>query len=858
MMRFTPFSQKVFKNSLIAAAFMLTGFELSAQPWMNDSLKNFYDIQRSFNEYWEGREIEKGKGWKQFKRWEYFWEQRVAPTGEFPNPMQLLMERPVLLGSKGGDRLLGGMQSNPWKPLGPSQSKGGGSGIGRANCIVTHPVDPNIIWIGTAAGGAWKSPDGGKTWSTATDLLPTLGVTDIGIDPKNPDIMYLATGDGDNHSVATAYSVGLLKSTDGGKTWNTTGLNFNTSQMVTMSRMLIHPDSTNVLIVAGSNGIFRSNDGGETWVKPLVGTFKDIEFKPNDPSVVYAGRSNGAFFRSEDNGQSWTLIKTGLPTSNAGRIALGVSPDDPSIVYALFANSSNAGFLGLYVSYDSGETWEMASNTPNILHSSLEGKSTGGQGWYDLALAVSQHDASVVYVGGVNIWRSRDIGETWERVTTWWDDKSTVDVVHADHHSLYFVPNTTKLYVANDGGIFSSNNGTEWEWLGNGLQITQFYRLGTSVTNSNKVIAGAQDNGTKLFDGSSWADVYGGDGMEASIDPTNENIIYACSQYGGLGKSVDGGKSFLDVHPPDAGKGGWIMPYTLNPKNPASLFVGYSNVWKSSNRGVQWTKISNFTGNATLNILKVAPSDSNTIYASTGYSVLRRTVNGGTDWTGVALPAQTAMTSLEIHPTNPLKIWATFSGYAAGKKVYTSSDGGSTWINLSGNLPNIPANTIVYQLNSPDRLYVGTDVGVYHIDSTLSAWDSFNRDLPNVIISELEIQYSSGKLRAATFGRGLWEADIILGTVGINVENTISKSDVVVMPNPAQNHISIECPAQNFEKVVLKLVDMTGKELLKTEMTAGADLLKGSLELHSVPNGTYLLNIQTSLKTYSVKVSVNR
>lgn len=761
MTTFFRFPAKVFKTCILAFVLLSIGAPLFAQSWVDTAgtSTNFYSIQRSFNEYWKDRPIEKGRGYKQFKRWEWFWEQRVAPTGEFPNPMQLLMERPVLKdGDKKVDRVLGTAITNPWSSVGPSQSTGGYSGIGRINCITVNPTNSNVIWAGTASGGLWKSTNAGSTWSTVTDLLPTLGVGDVAIDPSNTNTMYLATGDGDHF---TAYSVGVLKSTDGGTTWNTTGLNYNTTQTVRMSRILINPTTPNTLIVAASNGIYRSTNGGTNWTQAIAGDFKDIEFKPGDPSILYAGKSNGAIYRSTNSGANWTLITNGLPTANAGRVALAVSIQDPTVVYALFAHSSTSGYLGLYVSTDSGLTWTLSSNTPNILDGSAAGTDTGGQGWYDLALAVSPTDAGEVYVGGMCVWRSQDFGASWTKLTHWYNMNGFA-TVHADQHCLYY-PEGSRLYLGNDGGIYSSvNSGTTWSWIGNGIRNTQFYRLGGSATNGNKIIGGAQDNGSKLYNGTTWTDVYGGDGMEGVIDPTNENILYATSQNGSLGKSVNGGTNFTTISPIATG-GAWITPYMLNPQNPQTIYAGYVNVWKSLNRGSTWSQISSFSGSSSLNILKVAPSDSNTIYVSTGSGNIKRTTNGGGAWTTVNLPISNTLTSIAIHPTNPQKIWATFSGYSAGNKVYVSTNGGTNWTNISGTLPNIPANCIVYQNNSPERLYIGTDVGVYYIDQTLTDWSDYNQSLPNVIIDELEIQYTVGKIRAATYGRGMWEASIITG-----------------------------------------------------------------------------------------------
>ncbi|HCV42028.1 MAG TPA: glycosyl hydrolase, partial [Bacteroidetes bacterium] len=392
-------------RSVIAISILLSlAPRLRAQPWIDglpsNGGANFYDIQRSFNQYWEGKDHkEKGKGWKPFKRWEWFWEPRVYPRGEFPNPMQLYNEYEKVATVRGKTSTVNG---GNWTELGPSSSSGGYHGVGRINCVRPDPTNPTILWAGSPAGGLWKSTNSGTTWSTLTDELPTLGVTDIAIDPTNTSIMYIGTGDGD---AGDTYGVGVLKSTNGGITWNTTGLNWTTSQGRTISRLVMHPSNPSILLAAGS-GIYMTTNGGTTWTQTQSSTHKDLEFKPGNPSIVYASTSTGGIRRSTDGGNTWTTLSSGLPTSGVGRVALGVSPANAEYVYALFANNSNSGFYGLYRSTDSGVSWSLMSSTPNLLGWNSDGSDAGGQGWYDLAIAVSQTDANTIYTGGVNNWKS--------------------------------------------------------------------------------------------------------------------------------------------------------------------------------------------------------------------------------------------------------------------------------------------------------------------------------------------------------------------------------------------------------------------------------------------------------------------
>ncbi len=746
--------------ALVAFLAVLFSKQAGAQPWMDavpDGDKdNFYAIQAAFTNYWAERDSkEKGKGWKAFKRWEWFWEQRVYPSGEFPSAGHLFNESQKVWERRQSIPPPGSRAAN-WTDIGPFSSPGGYAGLGRLNCVRTNPTDPTEIWVGSAGGGLWKSTDNGVTWATSTDEIPTLGVTDIAFDPVDPTIMYIATGDGD---ASDTYSVGVLKSTDAGTTWQTTGLNWATSQSLLLSRLLIRPDDPNTLIAAGS-GIHTTTDGGVTWVQTNSARIHDLEFKPGSPNVVYASGNTSNALRSTDGGNTWTAMTNGFPTSGR-RVALAVTPANAEYVYALVSNASS-GFLGLYRSTNGGDVWTLRSNSPNLMGWEANGSDGGGQGWYDLAIAASQLNAEEIYTGGVNVWKSTTGGSSWTISTMWYSVGGGIENIHADQHDLYYVPGTNTLYSGNDGGIYRTTDGGEdWVWLGTGLRITQFYRFGNSQTDADRVIAGAQDNGTKSVNGAVWSDHIGGDGMESLIDYSDENIMYGTLYYGDIFRSMNGGVSWTPATGGITESGGWITPYVIDPEDPLTLYGGYSHVWKTTNRGVSWSIISNFTGGS-LSILDVAPSNSDVLYGGTSSVIYRTTDGGASNWTAITRPAGAGtITDLAIHQNDPDHIWVTSSGYTAGQKVYESFDAGATWTNVSTTLPNVPVNCIVYQNNSPDRVYVGTDIGVWYRDLTNPDWIEYNEGLANVEVTELEMQYSTNKLRAATYGRGIWESDAV-------------------------------------------------------------------------------------------------
>ncbi|GAB1373010.1 hypothetical protein MASR1M45_30740 [Candidatus Kapaibacterium sp.] len=457
-------------------------------------------------------------GWKAFKRWEWQWEQRVYPDGNFPSSSHIFNEKTKWKNRKDNKEKL--QEVNSWVSLGPYTSPGGYAGLGRLNWIEEDPnyngTTNTTIWVGSPSGGLWKSTDDGSTWTSKFDNFNCLGVSSIAIQPDTTSIMYIATGDGD---ASDTYSIGVLKSTDGGETWNTTGLNWSTSNTRTIRKIIMSPTDFKTLFAATSIGIFRTTNSGNSWSQLNSGTYYDIEFKPGNPTTLYASSAT-TIIRSTNNGSNWTTLTNGLPTTNLRRTELAVSPADTNVVYALYGYSggnNNNGFYGVYKTTNAGDNWTAVYTYDggglNLLGWNSNGSDAGGQAWYDLVLACSPTDINEIYVGGVNIWRSTNGGSSWSIVAHWTGTGAAA--VHADHHYLGFAKSTNRLYNGNDGGIYrSTNKGSNWSWLGNGLNITQYYRLGASKTNSARIIAGSQDNGTKLLKSGTWSDAIGGDGME--------------------------------------------------------------------------------------------------------------------------------------------------------------------------------------------------------------------------------------------------------------------------------------------------------------------------------------------------------
>jgi len=724
---------------------------------MQDPEANFHSTENAFEKYWANRSDYKGNGWKVYKRWEYINSSRVLPDGKLPAPGSVLHEYNQY---QSGQKSVSGN----WSEIGPialpSNATGQPNGLGRINAIGFHPTDGNIIYVGSPSGGLWRTLDGGSTWTFISPSLPTLGVSAVLVHPTQPDIIWIGTGDRD---AGDAPGLGIYKSTDNGLTWNSSS---NGMGNLTVGMLIIHPADPNTLLASTSGGIFKTTNGGSTWTRKSSNTnhYKDIRFKPGDPTVVYA-TENGKFYRSVNTGDSWTQITSGIITGT--RLVIGVTPANSNYVYLM---QTNGTFAGVLLSTDSGLNFTTKSTTPNIMDYSCDGSGTSSQAWYDLCMTVDPVNANTIYLGGINIWKSTNGGTTLS-INSHWVGSCSVPAVHADIHALDFSPVNSKLYTGCDGGIYwTSNGGTNWTNTSSGLAIAQVYKIGQSATNSALTINGYQDNGTASNNNSAFTTVIGGDGMECIIDYSNSSYRYGALYYGDIRRSSGGGYSTIAANGSNGitESGGWVTPYILHETNPNTMFVGYKNVWRSENvkaastYSVAWTKISSGETSNCI-VLEQSPANVDILYVVRSGQLKRSdNVNGAAvTWITCTLPGGYTPTDLEAHPTDQNIVYAT-----AHYGVYKSIDKGLSWTNISGNLPSIYTNCLVFDKNSNEGIYVGNETAVYYKDATISNWLPFNTGLPVVDIRELEIFYnitvpSNNKLKASTYGRGLWQSDLM-------------------------------------------------------------------------------------------------
>jgi photosystem II stability/assembly factor-like uncharacterized protein len=637
-----------------------------------------------------------------------------------------------------------------WKNIGPDVHTNKYNGVGRVDRMAFHPTDANTLYVGSPTGGLWKSTDGGKNWLPVSNDWPVLGVADIAIDPKNPNVVYAATGD---RNSAAATCLGIMKSTDGGQTWVNLGLGTLKNPVY---RLVIDPANPQRLLAACATDLYVSVNAGQTWTalnfpKQKVNTnyvgitdhIWDIEFKPGDPSVVYATTSQRVLV-SADGGNTFKPLNTQLnETFRADavtRIELAVTPAAPNNVY-LLVSGRDLTYGGYYVSTNGGQRFTMPLsgtvpvNSPdkyvdvNGTYYRPTVQNYGNQTHYNLEIAVSPTDANEVYLGMVGFLRTTIAADSvWYARTL---NSTVLDgevSPHVDTHAIGFQPGTNTLYLGNDGGLYrqrQAGNRRFWEALNGGLAITQVYHLTRAPYNQSLLGIANQDNGFYQYVDGKWVSRFVGDGMYMYHHPDDEGVIYCmparCLSIDRFTKQVGKAELLDNVAPKTTESRSWDTPFLID-EATNRLYIGLQNIWYSDNKGNAWQKLTDFDLKKIpygLRELAISPSNPNHMIVSHYTQIISvdqagaviddlpcfRSVDGGKTWTQFSKNLKNFL----YHPTNPSVIWASW-----GSKLYQTSNGGQTWQDVTGNLPDLAITRLTYQKNTQNGIYVGSVRGVYY------------------------------------------------------------------------------------------------------------------------------------------------
>ncbi|MCD4723807.1 MAG: T9SS type A sorting domain-containing protein [Bacteroidales bacterium] len=749
---------------------------------------------------------------------------------------------------------------------------------GRISAVAMHPSDLSVIYLGAASGGIFKSLNAGGSWSAVFEEELSLSIGDIEIAASNPEILYVGTGESNAGGGSLAYDgFGVYKSLDGGGSWEHLGLEESGS----IGRVVIHPQDHNIVYVAAmgrlfsnntERGIFRTQDGGASWEKVLFISDStggiDLVMDPDDPDVLYAamwerirkpdrrqyGGPTCGIYKTTDGGDNWTELTNDLPSYNVGRIGIDISASNPEILYAIYADSIGY-FAGIYKTSDNGNNW-IRTNDASLSNMYVS------YGWWFGRIHVDPTDPDIVYPIGLDLYKTINGGGSYTNISS---------SVHVDQHDLVaHMMDHERLILGNDGGLYiSEDGGSSWTHLEN-LPIMQFYTCEVDELVPERLYGGAQDMGTnRTMTGNTddWERIYGGDGFYVLVDPLNNTYVYAEYQYGGLGRSTNGGTSFTGattgISPAD--RKNWKSPVVFDPIDPSILYFGANRLYRSDNRAVSWEAISpdlsNGPGNHNLvygTITAIAATLANTdyIYCGTDDGNVWVTSDGGTNWTKISdgLPLRW-VTGLAADPHHAERAFVCFSGYRYDSylpHVFMTDDAGMNWIDISSGLPEAPVNDIIVDPSIDSCLYVATDFGVYVTWNYGESWEALGAGLPNVPVVDIRLHDLERKLIAATYGRSMYtfDLDAIVGVGDVSILST----NIKVYPNPFSDRIQIEFELKTASEVQLSLYDNTGRIVDGMSGHYGKGECSIIMNTPEIPPGMYYIHLKADAAFFSFKL----
>lgn len=801
----------------------------------------------------------KGKEYEEYEdvgsRDYWFYQQRAFPNkfipagAHFQALMQTIEMEKIQKETKNKSLMFA---NNNWEEIGPTNQGG------RIRGFALHPKTQGIIYAAGVNGGVWKSTNSGDSWTTKFDNMPTLNVIDIDIDPSNPEVVYACTGELARSAATpnTYLGSGVYKTTDGGSTWKQMGL----ANLGSTTKIWVHRQKPNIVYCGAVNensGFYRSTDAGATWNKIASGIpTQEFVCNPANNDEIYICGS-GQVKKSTNAGETFTSSNSGM--GGSGRTSIDIAESNPNILYSMVAvPSGDADYANVYKSTNKGASWTKVITSPKEVNT--KGGWFNAQTFHNFYIRVYPGDENMVFVGGIDIYRSTNGGVSFSNMTNYYTDPDNPDKVHADQMNMKFDPITPELiFASNDGGLYVSVDGGEkYTKLTINLPITQFYRLGVDQTREFRVYGGSQDNGSSgtIGNGSfdkSWFRVLGGDGFYTVVDPLNSDFVYAMIPNGEGISKVDVTNKASTINRVPIGnapvKGEWESPLEVIGKD---IYLGVSGtVYRNSGSG--WNDLK--SGGGTISAIGISPLNKDLIVIGSTNGSIKYSNDYGATWKTSSPTFGRYVRDVEFDPIEQSRVYCVGSGYSA-KNVFVSNDAGATFKDITNNLPKTPINSIQIDPNNNSNLFLGTDAGVFVSLNGGSSWQPFNEGLARSPVTDLKLHKTSKTLIACTHGRSMWKASIdgikpaatIIYPNGGEAINAPGKMNLIVngFSSPIRVFISYDNGGY-FEQIAdgmiptgdsisLPLIKAKNAKIKVVEISSGSEIISNSFTINAKAN----------------------
>lgn len=787
---------------------------------MDDLSYNIYDVKKEAMLHFDKVGKGKGSGYKSFQRWFKKNEMLFYPDGNRSKFNPFVMVE-AYASMKRNNSTSNRSNHNDWMDLGPynidSVTTHYSPGIGIIECVYTDPNDANKMYIASRSGGFWRSVNGGLSWQNTTDDLNVTGVKIFSVNPQNTNDILI-----NSQSSNSETTFGVYRSLDGGLTWNTTVFNPANSGVGGLGTndqvydIKFHPTRPDTIFICSSAGLYRSTNNLSTISQVTTFGTRSIQIHPTSPNTIYTVPSfyweRNEIHRSTNGGASFSLIHT-IAGNEYYPATLSTTKANANLVF--FTSGK-----GIWKSTDSGNTFNFIANSNQ----------------YGDSFGVSDVDQNIFIYGGIDVYRSINGGSSFTKVTEWYQPNSTsTNYVHADLRNVYYTNGV--LYIGTDGFFARSyDNGLTWTLLNSGTGTRENYRLGVSQSDANIASCGSQDNGSSYYTNGQWIEWVGADGMEQIIHPLYPDYVIGNVQFGFKFVTYDGAQTgyFSNNHPNDDMD--WIAPMVYNPRSFSKVYSVGENLYRSDDFGYTYSVLANFGSDATN--FAIAENNSNIMLVALGSS-LEKSTDGGQTFSpiGLGVLPNRYISDIAFDPKDDNTIILTFSHYEDdNSRIYISYNGGSNWTNITHNLSAIPARSVVIDHSANRNIYIGTEIGVYTKTMSATSYSLFSDNLPPVAINELEINYGSNKLYAASWGRGLWVTKL-KDRQSYPVVNKVSMSQNpavginINVPNLITINVGQSIVTQAYVKWSVNDIDLDQTILLtklnKNEYAFDSDLMVG-------------------------------